>query len=90
LKAWQLLSEVKDKAPAVYYYDVVDAGRQVLGNYFSVLRDRFTESYHKKDAKGLKKNGNAILALLNDMDMLLATNQNCLLGDWIEGARKLE
>jgi len=89
LQAWQLLSGVKDKAPAVYYYDVVDAGRQVLGNYFSVLRDRFTECYNKKDIIGLKKNGDAMLALLNDMDMLLATNQNCLLGDWIESARKL-
>jgi alpha-N-acetylglucosaminidase len=88
LKAWQLLSEVKDKAPAVYYYDVVDAGRQVLGNYFSVLRDRFAECYNKKDRKGLKKNGDAMLALINDMDILLAANQNCLLGDWIESARK--
>src|ERR1019366_4777499 len=59
------------------------------GNYFSVLRDRFTECYNKKDMIGLKKNGDAMLALLNDMDMLLATNQNCLLGDWIESARKL-
>jgi len=89
LKAWQLLSEVKGQAPAVYYYDVVDVGRQVLGNYFSVLRDRFTECYNKKDFGGLKRSGDAMLALLNDMDRLLATNQNCLLGDWIETARKL-
>ena len=89
LKAWELLSEPKGKAPAVYYYDVVDVGRQVLGNYFSVLRDRFTGSYEKKDMEGLEKNGTAMLALLNDMDTLLGTNQNFLLGEWIESARKL-
>lgn len=89
LKAWQLLAAVKDKAPALYYYDIADVGRQVLGNYFSVLRDRFTECYNKKDMTGLKKNGNAMLALLNDMDTLLATNKNFLLGDWIESAGKM-
>lgn len=88
LKAWQLLSEVKGKIPAVYYYDVVNVGRQVLGNYFSVLRNRFTESYKNKDIVELKRNGNAMLTLLNDMDMLLAANQNFLLGNWIESARK--
>ena len=89
LKAWELLTEPKGKAPSVYYYDVVDVGRQVLGNYFSVLRDRFTENYEKKDMDGLQKNGAAMLALLNDMDKLLSTNQNFLLGDWIESARKM-
>ncbi len=88
LKAWQLLTSVKQKAPPVYYYDVVDVGRQVLGNYFSTLRDRFTKSYHDNDMTALKKNGDAMLSLLDDMDRLLATNQNCLLGTWIDNARK--
>ena len=89
LKAWELLTEPRVKAPAVYYYDVVNVGRQVLGNYFSVLRDRFTDSYNNKDIDGLKKYGNAMLSLLDDMDTLLATNQNFLLGDWIASARRL-
>ena len=89
LKAWELLTEPRVKAPAVYYYDVVNVGRQVLGNYFSVLRDRFTDSYNNKDIDGLKKYGNAMLSLLDDMDTLLATNQNFLLGDWIASARGL-
>ena len=89
LKAWELLCEPNDKAPAIYRYDVVDVGRQVLGNYFSVLRDRFSKCYEQKDMPGLKKNGNAMLTLLNDMDTLLGTNQNFLLGDWIESARKM-
>jgi len=87
LKAWELLSEVNEKAPSVYYYDVVDVGRQVLGNYFSVLRDQFTKSYNEKDLTSLKKYGDAMLSLLDDMDKLLATNLNCLLGEWIDGAR---
>lgn len=89
LKAWKLLCMPKDKAAPVYYYDVVNVGRQVLGNYFSVLRDRFTASYEKKDLKSVEKNGNEMLGLLNDMDTLLATNENFLLGAWIESARKM-
>jgi alpha-N-acetylglucosaminidase len=89
LKAWELLCKPEDKAPAVYYYDVVDVGRQVLGNYFSVLRDRFTESYHKKDRTSLDKYGDEMIGLLNDMDTLLATNENFLLGQWIESARNM-
>ena len=88
LKAWHLLSGVKGNAPSVYYYDVVDVGRQVLENYFLILRDRFTKSYDDKNMVALKKNGNAMLSLLDDMDRLLATNQNCLLGTWIDNARK--
>ncbi len=88
LKAWQLLASVKQKTPSVYHYDVVDVGRQILGNYFTVLRERFTECYNKKDMKNLKKNGDEMLALLNDMDKLLASNRNFLLGEWIESARK--
>ncbi|MDP4286244.1 MAG: alpha-N-acetylglucosaminidase, partial [Bacteroidota bacterium] len=89
LKAWQLLTEPKEDASKDYYYDVVDVGRQVLGNYFSVLRDQFTASYEKKDAAALKQNGDAMLDLLDDMDHLLSTNQDFLLGKWIESARKL-
>ena len=59
-----------------------------MGNYFSVLRDQFTESYTKKDMVSLQRNGKAMLALLNDMDTLLATSQNFLLGQWIESAKK--
>ncbi|MGZ3888221.1 MAG: alpha-N-acetylglucosaminidase [Flavisolibacter sp.] len=89
LEAWKLLCDVDKKAPAVYYYDVVDVGRQVLGNYFAVLRDQFTESYNHKDRVALEKQGRQMLDLLDDLDTLLATNQNFLLGDWIETARRL-
>jgi alpha-N-acetylglucosaminidase len=88
LRAWKLLSEVIGKYPSVYNYDVVDVGRQVLGNYFSVLRDKFTVCYHKKDMAGLKKNGEAMISLLNDLDTLLGTNPDFLLGEWIKGARQ--
>ena len=87
LRAWRLLASVRQKGTPVYYYDMVDVGRQVLGNYFRVLRDQFTESYRKKDAAALHKNGLAMLTLLNDLDHLLASNPNCLLGKWLQEAR---
>lgn len=83
-----MLTEPKEQASTDYYYDIVNIGRQVLGNYFSVLRDRFTTSYEKKDAVALKRNGDAMLELLDDMDQLLSTNRDFLLGKWIGDARK--
>lgn len=89
LQAWKLLVMPRAEVSAVYRYDVVDLGRQVLGNYFSVVRDHFTENYYKKNVAGLHKYGDEMLSLLNDMDTLLATNQNFLVGSWIESARQM-
>ncbi|MDE3214581.1 MAG: alpha-N-acetylglucosaminidase [Bacteroidota bacterium] len=89
LEAWKLLVQPKGKVPLVYQYDVVDVGRQVLGNYFSVLRDKFTTCYHNKDAAGMKEYGRKMLGLLDDLDTLLGTNADFLLGKWIDEARAM-
>ncbi|WP_253810067.1 alpha-N-acetylglucosaminidase C-terminal domain-containing protein [Hydrotalea flava] len=91
LEAWHLLLQapVNAHTPPVYLYDVVNTGRQVLGNYFAVLRDGFTKSYNEHNTDAVQQYGKQMLALLSDMDTLLATNQNCLLGSWIADAEKM-
>jgi alpha-N-acetylglucosaminidase len=91
LEAWQLLLKPTAKAsqPGVYEFDVTNVGRQVLGNYFTVLRDQFTAAYNHKDLIGLEQKGKEMIALLNDMDTLLSTHFSFLLGRWIEGARAI-
>lgn len=89
LNVWQLMLNVEDKEiPKVYQFDVVNVGRQVLGNYFSVLKNRFTECYEKKDLNGLKVNGQQMLSLMDDLNTLLASNDSFLLGKWLYGAKK--
>lgn len=91
LEAWHLLLQAPVDAhiPPVYLYDVVNTGRQVLGNYFAVLRDGFTKSYNEYNTDAVQQYGKQMLALLSDMDTLLATNQNFLLGSWIADAEKM-
>jgi len=90
LQAWNLLNQTKgDKLPDVYKYDVVNVGRQVLGNYFNVVRDRFTDAYNKHDLQQLNASGREMMEIIHDMDALLATNSSFLLGKWIGDARSM-
>ena len=87
LQAWGLLNSVTGNLTDVYQYDVVTVGNQVLGNYFTNVRDEFAKAYTAKDLKQLTVLGNKMLGIINDMDELLATNKNLLVGDWIETAK---
>ena len=90
LKVWDLLNHPSDNdLPDVYKYDVVDVGRQVLGNYFTVVRDRFTVAYNKHDLKKMDIEGKEMMAIIHDMDVLLATQSSFSLGRWINDARAL-
>lgn len=86
--AWELML-IKPGNTQSYEYDIVNIGRQVLGNHFKVLRDEFTEKYYAKDLTGLKEKGNEMLVLLEEMDELLSTNTSFLLGKWLSDAKKM-
>jgi alpha-N-acetylglucosaminidase len=89
LQAWQLLLQGAVNGNASYNFDVVNVGRQVLGNYFSTLRDNFTSSYHKGDMAAMEETRKEMLGLFDDIDKLLATNSSFLLGKWIADARRM-
>ena len=85
--AWELLLQSEDKSRDAFVYDVVNIGRQVLGNHFIVLRDRFTSCYQSGNADSLNIVGKEMIELLGDMDKLLSTRKDFLLGIWIKQAR---
>ncbi len=85
-KAWKVMLQNPSEKES-YKYDVVNIGRQVLGNYFSVLRDRFTQSYKSKNLVKLKSDGVKMLQLLDDLEILLTTNNSFLLGKWLNNAK---
>jgi alpha-N-acetylglucosaminidase len=90
LKVWGLLNEPSPgELPDVYKNDIVNIGRQTLGNYFTVVRDSFTAAYHKHDLAGMNANGKKMMQIIHDMDALLATNSSFLLGKWINDAREM-
>lgn len=75
-----------------WQYDCVDLTRQVLANTFRDIYAQFDAAYsayaaHKTyTVDQLKSLGSALLTLIGDIDEILATNPNYLLGTWIQSA----
>ena len=72
---------------AMYDLDLVNVGRQVLGNHFAVLRDAFTAAYERRDVLAMRTRKAEMMALLDDLDKLLACHPTFSLSRWIEAAR---
>jgi len=84
-----MLNENRDPAGIDrYLYDVIDVTKQWLSNrliyYHAML---VNNGYKRKDLTVMKEYGSIILTLISDLDTLLATNHNYLLGRWINDAR---
>ncbi len=72
-----------------FQFDLVDVTRQVLANYASPLQQQFVQAYKNKDAVAFAKYSTQFLTLIDDMDKLVATRKDFLLGPWVASARKL-
>ncbi|WP_026998121.1 alpha-N-acetylglucosaminidase [Flectobacillus major] len=89
LKAWDLFVQASQKGidSDGFQYDLVDITRQVLANYALVLQKKWKTSYKAKDEAQFKKDAQAFIDLIADMDELLATRKDFMLGPWISSAR---
>lgn len=90
LPAWD---ELIKAAPACrqsdgFQYDLVDVTRQVMANYALPVQRKLVEAYQKKDLKNFKIQSQHFIHLIDDMDKLLATRKDFLLGPWVNDARK--
>lgn len=72
-----------------YKYDVINVGRQVMGNLFSVMRDSFTVAYNKRDIPEMERIAGVMNDIIIDSDSLLACDASFSLGKWIADARDL-
>lgn len=89
LPAWDLFVESAKKGVKSdgFQYDLVDITRQVLANYALVAQKKWKKSYAEKDLKGFQQHSQAFIELIADMDLLLATRKDFMLGSWISSAR---
>ena len=71
-----------------YRFDLVDVTRQVLANYALPLQRKFVADYQRKNLPAFKKHSREFIELIDDMDQLLATRKDFLLGAWIADARR--
>lgn len=85
-KIWEIMFDSSCSTRNSYIFDIVNIGRQVLGNHFMVLRDRFSQAYKDKNKEELLKQGLYMNELLYDMDKLLSIHSTFLFGRWIQSA----
>ena len=72
-----------------YRYDIVDVTRQVLADYASILQQKISAMYKAGNPDGFRLASAEFLALLDDMDRLLGTRGEFLLGRWLSDARNV-
>jgi alpha-N-acetylglucosaminidase len=89
-RAWQKLLECCDLAGEVdsFRFDLVNVARQVLANLAFPLREEIAAAYRRKDRPALRAAADRYLELLRDMDELLATRREFLLGKWLADAQR--
>ena len=61
----------------------------MLANHASVLQQKVASRYEAKDIDGFKKASEEFLGLIDDLDRLLGTREEFLLGRWLEDAREI-
>ena len=72
-----------------YYFDLIEISRQALMDYAYYLLKDIKKSYDEGDVKDFKKQRDAFLSLILDIDALLNTNKNFMLGNWTQMARNI-
>ena len=72
-----------------YNYDLVNFYSQWLANYFWEVRDTFTATYKAKDLPQMEALVDKSHKIFADIDDLLGTHPDFLLGKWIADARAL-
>lgn len=89
VEAWDVFIRSADefKNSDGFQYDLVDITRQVLANYASPLQQEFVQAWKEGDQKDFDQYSREFLALITDMDDLLATRRDFLLGTWLADAR---
>jgi len=87
--AWQHFIKAAPllKGSEGFQYDLVDVTRQVLANYADTLQRGIAKAYQLGDAATFNKQSAAFITLIEDMDKLLATQKDFLLGRWLNMAK---
>lgn len=68
---------------------MVDLTRQVLSKLANKVYIEAVTAFVKKDIGSLKRLSGKFLELIKEIDVLLASDDNFLLGTWLESAKKL-
>ena len=89
-EAWRLLLQAAAELGAAdtYRYDLVNVARQALSGHASVLHRQAVQAWQAKDGRALGQASQRFLDLLQELDELLATRGEFLLGRCLEDAKR--
>jgi alpha-N-acetylglucosaminidase len=84
VKAWELLLTGADECrdSAGYRFDIADCGRQSMSNLSVLFQRRIAQAFHDKDRAALNKAGKELTELLGDIDKLISSCPQMLMGRW--------
>ena len=85
--AFNLLAAGNELSGDNYSYDLTDVTRQALTDYANQLLKAVNSAYSAKNKTAYAQARDAYLQLILDIDELLNTNQNFMLGRWTNMAR---
>jgi alpha-N-acetylglucosaminidase len=90
VEAWRLMLDAAGacRTSEGYHYDLTDLGRQVLADLAVRYHRAILQAYGHKDAAAVARLSGQMLGLFHDLDELLATRKEFLLGVWLADARR--
>lgn len=91
VQAWQYMLEAAPESGHIpaYQFDLVNLGREVMGNFALYHTIALQEAIDQRDLEAFDQSSRNMLEYLKDFDALLSTNAHFLVGKWIEDARAL-
>lgn len=90
LPAWDLFVRSMDEGHQYegFLYDLVDLTRQVLANYALPVQQQMSLAFKNKDREKFEQYSQELLVLIEDLDRLLASQKDFMLGPWLADARE--
>jgi len=89
-QAWRDLLRAADRLGGVdtFQFDLANVARQVLANHADQIHADVVSAWRAKDMAQFEETTARYLRLLRDLDELLATRSEFLLGVWLEDAQR--
>ena len=86
LQVWKSLLDINSNKRE-HLYDVINVGRQVLGDFFAHERHSLYKAYKAQHMDAINYYAARMEGMLDDLDELLACDKDFSLHKWIEDAR---
>lgn len=85
LQAWDLFYQPRHNYADIdaYQYDLVDMTRQVMADYAKYLHAQMEQNFSSGNYDGFVTYSDKYLQLMSDMDALLSTRSEFMLGRWL-------